>query len=396
MRLLHVINSTRPSGGGPIESIRQAAPVLAQMGHRMEIACLDPPDSPWLKELTVRARAFGPARTSYRYCPAFVSWLKGHAKDYDAVIVHGLWLHTSGGTRSALRGSGTPYFIYTHGLLDPAFKRRFPWKHLKKLLMWVLVEYRVVRDARAIFFTCEQERDLACRAFWPYRCVPAIVPYCVGEPPNGPEDQGDRFFVRYPALRGKRIVLFLSRIHPKKGCDLLIEAFASVAREDESLRLVIAGPGDPPAWEERLRRLADDKGVADKITWTGMLQGGIKWAAFRAAEVFALPTYQENYGIAIVEALGCGVPVLISNRVNIWDKIAEDRAGYIADPGQRGADELLRRWMSTPAEERQAMRQRARACFESRFDSRRAGLHLVETLRSFGVNTGPCAVPVQT
>ena len=386
MRLLHVINSTRPAGGGPIESIRQAACVLAHMGHQTEIACLDSPDSPWLKELPILTHAFGPAWTGYRYCPAFVSWLKRHANDYDAVIVHGLWLHTSGGTRSALRGSETPYFIYTHGLLDPTFKRVFPWRHVKKAILWRILEHRVVRDARALFFTCEMERDLAVQSFLPFHGTPAIVPYCVGDPPATKADQAETFFSAYPDLRGRRLILFLSRIHPKKGCDLLIEAFARFAEGHPDLHLVMAGPADNSKWYARLLESSKRLGIAHRITWTGMLQGHLKWSAFRAAEVFILPTHQENFGIAIVESLACGTPVLITNRANIYREIQADGAGLVGEAGLHGTVDLLARWLALDAEQRRTMGLRARQSFQRRFDSRQAAECLVETLQRFGVN----------
>ncbi len=385
MRILNAINSTNPSGGGPIESIVQACRELAPKGHRIEAVCLDRPDSPWLKDMPLRIHALGPAFSKYRYCPRYVPWLRAHAGEYDAVIVHGIWLHPSFGAWRALRTRTPPYFIYSHGMMDPALKQVFPVKNVYKSLSWRLVERRVVRDARAVFFTCEEERRLAHRSFPGLQCAEAVVPYCVGSPPGDPARQREAFLARWPELAGKRLVLFLSRIHPKKGCDALIGAFASVAAKDPSLHLVMAGP-DPVGWRPTLEGQARSLGIAGRIAWPGMLSGDLKWGAFRAAEVFALPSHQENFGIAVVEALACGVPVLISNRVNIWREIEADGAGLACDPGVEPFTALLEQWLSSDATRRKAAVDQAKHCFASRFRSDQAAENLLRTLRDHGVS----------
>jgi glycosyltransferase involved in cell wall biosynthesis len=207
----------------------------------------------------------------------------------------------------------------------------------------------------------------------------------VNAPQDCPEDQADAFLRKYPELREKRLFLFLSRIHAKKGCDLLVEAFAGAARTDPAVHLVMAGPSDPPEWAETLKARADELGIGHRITWTGMLKGHDKWSAFRAAEVFILPTHQENFGIAITEALGCGTPVLITHGVNIWREIESDAAGIVAPPGAEGTRQLLERWLALGASARQAMRRSAACCFAKRFDSEHAAAVLIDTLKKHGV-----------
>jgi len=384
VRILNAINSTNPAGGGPIESIVQAHLALKDQGHEIEAVCLDAPDSPWLSQLPFRVHAAGPAATKYRYSPRYIPWLKQHAAEYDCVIVHGVWLFPSAGVWLALRGSGTPYFVYSHGMLDPSFRRLFPLKHVAKSALWKLIEHRAMEQARAVFFTCEEERRLARESFTPYRVKEAIVPYCVGMPPGDPDAQRRAFLGRWPELPSKRIILFLSRIHPKKGCDALIDAFSQMAARDPALHLVMAGP-DPIRWQESLQRRARDLGIADRVTWTGMLTGDLKWGAFRAAEAFALPSHQENFGIAVVEALACAVPVLISNRINIWREIGDDGAGLVSDPGAAAFAGNLAKWLSLDLAQRQAMKHNAARCFASRFRSDQAAANLLQTLHSHGV-----------
>ncbi len=385
MRILNIINSSNPAGGGPIESILQAARALSPAGHRLEMACMDAPDSPWLKNFAIPVHALGPAWTKFRYAAGFEPWLQNHAHDFDAAIVHGIWLYPSFGTWRAARKTRLPYFVYTHGLLDPVLKSVFPLKHIAKTLAWKLIDHRVIRDATAVLFTCEEERDLALRSFQPFLGKPEIVPYCVGEPEGDADRQRAAFFQRFPECRDRRLLLFLSRIHPKKGCDLLLEAFAEVLRDRPDFRLVMAGP-DSIGWQEQLQKKAAQSGIGDRITWAGMLQGDLKWGAFRSAEAFILPSHQENFGIAVVEALACSIPVLITKRINIWREITTDQAGLAAADDPDGISQLLRGWISMADDHRAAMKVAARNCFATRFRAEAAARNLIQILRKHGIN----------
>ncbi len=371
MKILHVISSVDPRGGGPIEGINQIARVQVTRGHVVEIASIDDPADPMLAASSLPVYALGPPITYYRYSPRLVPWLRANAHRYDAVIVNGLWQYGSYATWRALHGTDTPYFVFTHGMLDPWFKQAYPLKHLKKWLFWPWADYRVLRDAAAVFFTCEEERLLARRSFWLYRCNEAVVGYGTATPAGNPETQGAAFLARFPELGNKRLLLFLSRIHEKKGCDLLIEAFAAVCARDARLHLVMAGP-DQTGWKTALSARAEQLDIADRITWTGMLSGELKWGAYHSAEAFVLPSHQENFGIVVAEALACGLPVLISNKVNIWREIESSNAGIIADDTLAGTKSLLERWLTLSVAERQRMRNAATQCFSSHFEINQA------------------------
>jgi glycosyltransferase involved in cell wall biosynthesis len=135
-----------------------------------------------------------------------------------------------------------------------------------------------------------------------YKANEVVVGSGTSAPPRDAERQRKASLQRFPQLRGQRILLFLSRIHPKKGVGLLIEAIAVVAHADPRLHLVIAGP-DQLGWQESLQQRAAEIGIAERITWPGMLIGELKWGAFRCAELFCLPSHQENFGIVVTEAL---------------------------------------------------------------------------------------------
>ncbi|MBN8490389.1 MAG: glycosyltransferase [Burkholderiales bacterium] len=366
MRLLHVIPSLDPRGGGPIEAVRQGGQFLKSRGHDVQVVTLDSKEGMNFNDFPLPVHALGPSRGHYRYSNRLVPWLLQHAPDFDAVVVNGLWQYHALGAWRAMRHLGRPYHVFTHGMLDPWFKQTYPLKHLKKWMYWPWADYRVLRDANGVLFTCEEERRLARQSFWLYRANEYVVAFGTSQPPTESGAIRDAFFRLHPELYAKRIVLFLGRIHEKKGCDLLVRAFNNVAAAQPGLHLVIAGPDDGDL-RPALMRLATDNGLSDRITWTGMLQGDAKWGAFYASEVFMLPSHQENFGIAVVEALACQLPVLISDKVNIWREIEVDGAGLVAPDTAAGAQQLLQRWLDLPESERLAFRRRAGSSFARRF-----------------------------
>jgi glycosyltransferase involved in cell wall biosynthesis len=381
MKNLHIIPSMNPAAGGPVEGLKQLAKALLPLDVSVEIACCDAPDAPWLKDSALPVvHALGPARGGYAYAPRLLPWLKQRAATYDAVVVEGIWQYHSFAAWRALAGLSTPYFVFTHGMLDPWFKHAYPLKHLKKWLYWPWADYRTLRDARAVLFTCEEEKLLAPQSFCLYRAHPRVATYGTSPPPANKEELVRQFFESWPQLRGKRIVLFLSRLHPKKGCDLLIKAFAKEAKVDPSLHLLFVGPGQDD-FVASLKDLAVQGGIEDRVTWAGMLGGDAKWGAYYASEVFMLPSHQENFGVVVAEALACGLPVLISDKVNIWREIADARAGFVEKDTQEGASSLLRRWFALSAQEREEMAVRAAQCFLSHFHIARAAEVLAKILR---------------
>lgn len=366
MKFLHLIASVDPSGGGPIEGARRLHEALVALGHSGEFASVDSPTAPFADAFPAQVHALGPSTGRYGYSAKLLPWLLVHAGQFDAVIVNGLWQYPGLAARRALVRSTTPYFVFTHGMLDPWFKQRYPLKHLKKWLYWPWGEYRVLRDATAVLFTCEEERLLARKSFWLYRSCEVVLSFGTSRPPQEAQRLASFFLSAFPELKEKRLLLFLGRIHEKKGCDLLIEAFARRCSSAANLHLVMAGP-DQEGWAPSLRQMAQSLGIADRISWPGLLSGDLKWGAFYASDAFCLPSHQENFGIAVAEALGCGLPVLISNKVNIWREIDADHAGLVEADTLEGTLRLLDRWLACSPEDLNALRTSARECFESRF-----------------------------
>lgn len=366
MKILHLVSTVDPRSGGPIEGVRQSGLAMAALGHRVEVASLDPIDAPYVRDFPLPLHALGPARGHYGYCAGYVPWLRENAGRFNAAFVHGLWQYHGFGAWRALRHSRVPYYVYTHGMLDPWFRVTYPMKHMKKWAYWPWGEYRVLRDATSVIFTTEEERVLARESFWLYRANERVVPFGTNAPELDAHTLREEFLEAHPHLRGKRIILFLGRLHPKKGCDMLVHAFAEHARETPDAHLVMAGP-DKAHWQPALHAIAQTHGIAHRISWPGMLQGNLKWGAFHASEAFVLPSHQENFGVSVAEALACGVPVLVSDKVNVWREIEQDGAGFVAPDTIAGTQGLLAAWRNLDEPTRNVMRAQAKRTFEARF-----------------------------
>lgn len=377
MRILHVIGSVSPADGGPPEAVRQLARAYALLGVDVEVLCQDPPHATWLTNFPCPVHALGQRWLGrFGLSPRLWQWLHRNAPRFDGIVMNGLWIFPDIAVRSAALRARTPYAVFPHGSLDPWFNKKYPLKHIKKLIYWPL-QYPVLRDARAVLFTTATERDLAATSFRPNRWNPLPVPYGIGEPAGDPVLQVETFLQELPQLRGRRYLLFLSRLHEKKGCDLLLYAFAAVAPDFPEVDLVMAGP-DQVGLQAKLQQIAAEKGIANRVHWPGMLSGDRKWGALRAADAFVLPSHQENFGIVVVESLAAKRPVLISNQVNIWPEIQNDGVGLVDDDTLTGTERLLRRWLSLSSEERESMATRSWSTFASRYSMKNAAACIVQ------------------
>ena len=379
MRILHIIQTLNPEAGGPTESVRVLLS-YGPIGYTGEVVTLDDPAAPYLASVGFPVHALGPVRTIYGFNRKLLPWLKANRHRFDGFVVNGLWQYCGLCALLALAGK-KPYVVFSHGMLDPYFKHAFPLKHLKKWLYWIPVEYWVLRRAFRVLFTSKAEKRLAEQSFWLHNWTPHVVPYGASGPPPDPESLKRAFFARCPGAVNQRFLLFLGRIHRKKGCDMLIDAFARVAALDPDLHLVMAGP-DQQHWRTRLETECLRHGISDRVHWPGMLRGDAKWGSFYAAEAFILPSHQENFGIAVAESLACSTPVLLADKVNIAQDIAEDGAGYVELDTPEGTVALLERWIATSPDEREAMAARARITFVHRYDMQenaKAIIRLFET-----------------
>jgi glycosyltransferase involved in cell wall biosynthesis len=306
---------------------------LAQVGEEVTIYATDmdfpegrmnvPVNTPVNKE------GFSVWHFSVEFSPYMLSMnmgkaLRRHAHEYDLIHIHGLYRFPQAAAAYYARRYDLPYLVTPHGALDPFLYYRRK-NRLVKRLYEQLIELGNLNEASGIHFTSQEEMDLT-------RPLGLKAPGIVV--PNGLDLSAyrnlparGRFREKYN-IGNKKIILHLGRLNFKKGLDILVEAFAHIARTREGVSLVLAGP-DNEGYGEQVDKWLVREGVRDKAIFTGMLQGQDKLEALKDADIFALPSYSENFGIAVIEAMACRLPVIISDKVNIWQEVKGGGAGLV-------------------------------------------------------------------
>jgi len=385
LKILRVISSVNPAAGGPINGLINSTRELIKKGHCVEVLSLDDPLSPWVNDFDFPVISFKSSLGVYSYSQDFYKWLKENVSQYDVVIVHGLWQFHSYAAAKACKLNSVPFVTFTHGMLDPWFNEGNRLKTIKKKVYWSIFERHVINNSSAVLFTSEEEKTLARQSFSPYNPIERVVAYGSPLPIVEFNVVKKNFLDRFEALKNKRFAVFLSRIHEKKGIDLLIAALGKLKNLPDDFMLAIAGP-DSNGLKAKLTKQIETLGLTERVVWLGMLKGDIKWGAYHAADVFVLPSHQENFGIVVAEALSTATPVLITNKVNIWREIDAVGAGFVENDDVDGIKTLLERWLSLTDADKQAMSKNAALCYENNFsiesavqDLEKVLLEVVET-----------------
>lgn len=372
MHVLHVLSGIDPINGGPVNALKGLAQAQLQKGMKVSVV------STWCRgtskalaeELRQRGCAvhlIGPAISRLgSWHPAIGKVLRVQMADADIVHIHALWEQIHHRAAMTARNAGKPYIMRPCGMLDPWSLNQ---RSLKKRLY---MRWRIRRDldaASALHFTAIAERDGAARLGL---AAPVIVE------PNGVDlaefqslPAPGTFRNSYPEIGQHPIVLFLSRLHPKKGLELLVPAFAKAfpatgTDVESSPVLVIAGP-DSDGYQARVKAMVAACGLAGRTFFPGMLHGQLKVAALAEADLFVLPSHQENFGIAVIEALAAGTPVVISDQVAIHPEITSAEVGAAV---RLDVDELARTlaaWMNN-RQQRDAAAAKARPFVWENYD----------------------------
>ena len=347
MKILHVIANLAPRYGGASKACRDQARAMARRGHDVSILTtdqdgpyqLDVPTDRDIVEDGVRLRYF-PIQLPRYWC---TSWplakaLETEIPAHDLIHMHSLYLFHNWTAGRICRRAGTPYIVQPHGTLDPFIHRR---RRLRKMIAEIAFQNRVLRHAAAILYTAEEEKRLAEA----YACgAPGlVVPLGLDlEDYDNPPAPG-AFRTRHPEIGDKTIILFFGRLNFKKGLDLLIEAYAVIARARDDVHLVLAGPDG--GMQGQVEMWLREQGVRNRATFTGMLLAEDKAAVLSDSDIFVLSSYSENFGISVIEAMAYGLPVVISNNVNIWPEVKAGGSGKItpcdAEEVARALFELL-------------------------------------------------------
>jgi glycosyltransferase involved in cell wall biosynthesis len=367
-----------PLRGGPSVMVRTMAAGLAQAGHQVDIAAtdddgpghLDVPLGRPLREGAITCWYFRRQTRFYTASWPLTRWLARHIADYDVVHIHALFSYASLPAAWFAARRGVPYIVRPLGTLERlGMQQHKPWL---KRISFPLVERRMLARAAAVHFTSERERAEAAELGVRERCVTLAMGIDLGKFAQLPAPGW--LAARAPHLAGRTVVLFLSRLDPKKGLDLLLPAFAELRQREPNVALVLAGGGEPQ-FVFGLKQMAARLGIADDLYWAGFLEGDEKLAALAAADMFVLPSYSENFGVAAVEALACGLPVLVSDQVGIHQEIAAAGAGIVVPTRVKPLAEGMARLCADPAL-RRTMARAARLLAAERFSlpSMTAGL----------------------
>ncbi len=393
MRILHVIASLAPRYGGPSVACPALCRELARRGHEVSIYTTNvdgggrlqvPLDQPVIEQ-GVEIRYFPGWTFPPEYKPSLALWrgLQEKIPTADVVHIYSLYIFPSTAAAHLCRKLKVPYLLHPHGTLDPYLLRRHAAR--KQVYSW-LFEQRNFQRAAAVLFNSREEMRLA--AEWLDQDLPpnngepgpirAVVPVGVDEDWLRQTTPAARvqFRGKFAELIGRRILLFFGRLSFKKGMEVLAQAFIQVSREHKNLQLVVAGP-DAEGYGGKMREWLKAGGVVERATFTGILAGEERIAAMQEAEVFVLPSYSENFGQAVAEAMACGVPVVISNRVNLWPDVEAAGAGLIVDSNSEHTARALLTLLEDPALGRQ-MGECGRRLVAQRYSWEAVGDQMVE------------------
>lgn len=355
MRILHVIANLSAATGGPPKAVLGMTQGLARRGHDVSIYTTNfdgdtDEDVPFDTPVDVGGvpvfyypvefpRFWKPSRPLGRALDKAV-------RDADIVQIHSLYLYHDLAAANACRRHGIPYIVMPHGSLDPFIWHRH--RHRKRLIeVWYM--NRVLREAAALHYTTDDEWRLAAPFARNDRGFVVGNGLDLDEFEDLPEKGA--FRALHPEIGDRQIVLFLGRLNFKKGLDILAPAFGEVLKAGHDAHLVIAGPDENMA--DKTRDWLRAAGALERTTFTGMIDGSERLAALADAAMFVLPSYSENFGIAVTEASACGLPVVISDAVNIWPDIRDADAGLVSAPDVGAVAANIGTLLADPARARQ-------------------------------------------
>ena len=329
LSVLHVVPSINPGTGGPAASVPGIADAIARSGARVVVASLDysehgrVPDTRDARNAVTAPSALG--KRMRGWSPQLRRLIVRETARADIVHSHALWMVPGIYARQAALRSGKRLVISPRGMLDPWALSR---GRMKKKLAALLYENRNLRTARLLHATSAAEADSI--RHYGLRQPIAVLPNGV-DLPAGPAPPRAILERRFPELTGARWLLFLGRLDPKKGLDVLLEIWRGLAPRHPDWRLVVAGPDLEGFGARMVRRVRADSGLRERVTFTGMLEGEEKRAALEQSELFVLPTLGENFGIAVAEALAHGTPVVTTTAAP-WRELVGRECGWWVEP----------------------------------------------------------------
>ncbi|WP_017314625.1 hormogonium polysaccharide biosynthesis glycosyltransferase HpsP [Mastigocladopsis repens] len=354
MRVLQIVPSISLIYGGPSQMVLGLAPALARQGVEVTVLTTDSNGDTGQKPLDVPLNCpveqdgyqiiyfrCSPFRR-YKFSIDLLRWLNLHAHEFDLAHIHALFSPVSSFAATVCRRQKLPYILRPLGTLDPADLRK---KRQLKQLYAAILERTNLAGAAAIHFTSVQEAKVSERFGVSTRDL--VIPLGVNPIQTGGEEVCSKLGIPEDAP----LVLFMSRIDPKKGLNLLLPALEVLLAEGLNFHFVLAGtnPQDPN-YEEKIKSQIETSALRSHTTITGFVTGELKSALLQAADVFVLPSYYENFGIAVAEAMAAGISVIISDQVHICQEVRDSESGWVGTTDVSDLSELLRIALQNPSE----------------------------------------------
>lgn len=324
---LHYVSEVRFELGGVVQAVVDLCEAISARGHKVTLVTCDAKDVPkaWIEDentgptvIEIKPSALTKLRISSEGLQKFEKALEG----IQLAHLHTPWDLGNFQLIPILRKAKVPYIVTVHGMLDDWCMDR---KALKKQIFLKVMGRKLFENATTVHLTAESEFEQASR--WvPINGRKAVQCYALDlsayDPLPGPGPATKAF----PQIDSEKLkILFLSRLHPKKGVEFLLEAGAILKQRGKSIQLLIAGPGEPK-YVQSLKDKMSSLGIEDETEFLGMVHGVEKRSLFQLSDAFVLPTYQENFGLVIAEAMACGTPVVTTQGTDIWQEISQGGA----------------------------------------------------------------------
>ena len=382
MKVLHIVGFY-PEIGGPFSALKDLLVKIHQKGVKVKVISPIPKNYDmkkfdFLDELpyeVVYIKEQLPRSIMPSFSLKFLNVIPKEAKSFDLIYLAGLF----------------DFYVFPVGLckkpiiygargtfMKEAYEIK-KFKRLKKDIFMFLIGKKILKKACKIHLITQEEKEDFLEFFPEYETKTTVIPNCINTNKYKLEDEND-FREKNPQLKGKKVILFLSRINWKKGLDILIDGFARLYSERKDIHLVIAGKDDGDGYESKVKSWVQDRGLNNAVSFVGLLTGKEKLKAFYGSDVFILPSYSENFGVAIIEALACGIPVITTAKVGIWRELKEYDSAIIIEPTAEGVYKSLKNWLEM-GEKAKEMTERGKKMVEELYHIDKVADKMIEMYR---------------
>ena len=362
-KILRIISSLNPEYGGPPAAIVDSTIALNKIGFKVDIVTHDNKESQFVKIKNTTIHNLGPSLLGdYNLNFKFTKWLIQNRSKYDLFIVHGLWQFNTLAARLFLKKK---YYVFVHGQLDPSYKKFF-FNKIKKFIYWNLIEKKNLKDSKFILLTNKKEKDLLNDTYVNTKGLKKkVVGYGILEPKYDTSKVKKIFYKKFKSLKDKDFYIYLGRFHNKKGCEIIMNAVKYFSLRKKPINVLMCGSNN--IYKKYLQKISKDLNIEKNIIWSNFLKNDIKLGALLSSKAMLLPSYGENFGVALVEAMACGIPVLTTNKVNIYNYIIENNAGYISSPNNVNFIKIINKFENLKKSNITQLKKNAYRCFKNNF-----------------------------